>query len=109
MEPLTIQAAPRALLGRVSAVITTSWTLVLLIATALAGYIDSTVLNHFHHVILGITFSSVDTLFTVAGILLIVSGVYFMRNLQGVTFSKETEDSVNVTKALELRNENAER
>ncbi len=106
MEPLTLQATPQMLLGRVSSVIVTSWTLALIIATAVAGYLDSTVFNHFHHVVLGITFHSVDTLFTNAGILLIVSGIYFRRNLRGITFSKETEFPVEITQELETGNEN---
>ena len=105
MEPLTLQATPRMLLGRVSSVTVTSWTLALIIATALAGYLDSTIFNHLHHVILGITFNSVDTLFTGAGVLLIISGIYFGRTLRGVTLTKEGEFSGGATQGLEIENE----
>jgi MFS family permease len=106
MEPLTLQATPRILLGRVSSVIVTSWTLTLIIATALAGYLASTVFNHFHRVFLGIPFHSVDTLFTGAGILLIVSGIYFRSNLRGVTLSKETKVFIETIQELETENKN---
>ncbi len=106
MEPLTLQATPRALLGRVSSVIVTSWTFALIVATAVAGYLDSTVFSHFHHVILGITFSSVDTLFTGAGILLIISGIYFWSNLQGVTLAKGTEFPIDTAQEMEIGGEN---
>ena len=78
----------------------------MIIATAIAGYLDSTVFNHFHHVVLGITFSSVDTLFTGAGILLIISGIYFRSNSRDVTLSKGIELPVDTTQELETGNEN---
>ena len=98
-EPITMHVTPPELLGRVSSVVITSWSVALIFSTAIAGYLDAS-LNHFHTTFLGFTFGPVDTLFTGAGILLIISGFYSTINFWNTSltakplqdFTKKSEE-----------------
>lgn len=81
LEPLLLQNTPGAYVGRVFAVLTPCWTLAYVIAVALAGYIEGTLLRHFHVTISGIVFGPIDSIFLGTGILVIVGGIYAMLSL----------------------------
>src|SRR5262249_55714965 len=76
--PLVLHAAPRAFVGRVSAVINPLSALASVLSMALAGALDSTVLRGLRVQLLGLTFGPVDTIFSAAGVLAVLGGVYAM-------------------------------
>ena len=79
--PLVLKATPRELVGRVAAILNPSPTLASLVSISLAGYLASTVLRGWHANILGITFGTIDTILSGAGILLVLAGLYLLKNL----------------------------
>jgi len=79
--PLLLRATPKELLGRISALFNPLSTVALLLGTATAGYLDSLLSGHFHVTFAGLTFGPVDTIFTGAGLLLLVAGLYAMLSL----------------------------
>ncbi|HEY7851104.1 MAG TPA: MFS transporter [Ktedonobacterales bacterium] len=81
--PLLLRETPERLIGRVSSLLTPLATVATLAGAALAGYLDSNALQHFSASILGMTFGPVDTIFCVAGALILASGVYAMLGLRG--------------------------
>jgi MFS family permease len=82
--PLLLRETPERLVGRVSSLLTPLNTGATLIGAALAGYLDSSLLQHFSAHLFGMTFGPVDTIFCVAGALILVSGAYAMIGLRGV-------------------------
>ena len=82
--PIVLDVTPRELVGRVIGILQPIITLASLVAIALAGYLDSTVLNGFHLTVYGIQFHAVDTIFLAAGVLLLLGGLYAAIMLRGV-------------------------
>jgi len=82
--PLLLRATPRALLGRVSSVITPAVNGATLVGAALAGYLDSKALHHLHLTALGTTFGPVDSIYLVAGLLVVASAFVVMVGLRGM-------------------------
>jgi MFS family permease len=80
--PLVLKVTPRNLIGRVAAIMNPTSTLAMLISSVLGGYLASTVLVGLHTTILGTTFGPIDTIFTGAGVLIVLAGFYLMRNLR---------------------------
>lgn len=74
--PIIYQVTPRALLGRVSAILNPVATLASLLSAALAGYLDGVVLRNFHPTVAGVHFGPVDTIFAVSGILTILGALF---------------------------------
>jgi Na+/melibiose symporter-like transporter len=87
--PLLLHVTPRALIGRVSAILSPVLTLMSLLATALAGYLASTVLAGLHDTIFGVTFGTYDTLIGAGGVLCVLGGLYGARSLRGVRLEGE--------------------
>lgn len=85
LVPLRLQVTPRELIGRASSIDGPVVMLSSLLATALAGYLESVVLRNFHTTLLGLRFGSVDTLLLGAGVLVVLSGVYAMVNLRRIS------------------------
>ncbi len=83
--PLLMRATPRALLGRVSAILQPAVTVASLASIALAGYLASTVLHDFSATILGVTFGSLDTIFGAAGLLILLGALVAYLGLRRVT------------------------
>jgi MFS family permease len=81
MITLVIQVAPRDFVGRVLSVFTSLYGLAYICATMLAGYLDSTLLRHFHAVVLHITFGPIDSMIASIGIIAIIGGVYAIGTL----------------------------
>jgi MFS family permease len=74
--PLVLNATPRALIGRVVAVLQPAISLASLLSMVVAGYLASTVLHGFHGSWLGVRWGTIDTIFAAAGLLVIASGIY---------------------------------
>lgn len=85
--PLLLHATPRHLIGRISALLNPITTVATLLGSAAAGYLDSVLLQHFHIVLLHVSLGPVDTIFTIAGLLLLISGIYAMVSLRGETIN----------------------
>jgi MFS family permease len=93
ITPLMWHVTPEAFVGRVAAIFTPVTTLASLLSIALSGYLDSTLLRGFHAAIFGVSFGPVDTLFTAAGLLILLGGLYAMRNLRGVRLRNATDSA----------------
>jgi MFS family permease len=79
--PLLLQATPKHLVGRISALLNPVTTVATLLGSAVAGYL-AVQLQHFHLVLFALSFGTIDTIFTIAGLLLLISGIYAMVSLQ---------------------------
>jgi predicted MFS family arabinose efflux permease len=79
--PLYFRVTPREVLARTTAVRVSVVSVAGLIGAAIAGYLDSTILSNLHVTVLGIVFSSVDTIIFVGALLVIIGGLYAMRNV----------------------------
>jgi MFS family permease len=89
IDPLILHVTKREFVGRVMAVILPSINLASIVSIALAGLLASTLLHGFHSTLLGVTFGPIDTIFTGAGILVILGGLYAMLNLRGIHLAGE--------------------
>lgn len=87
--PLILHVTPRELVGRVASVFGPIMALFGMLSTALAGYLASTALYHFHATVLGIALGPIDTIFAAGGVLAILAGLHGMRNLRGVRLAGE--------------------
>ncbi|HZC05264.1 MAG TPA: MFS transporter [Ktedonobacterales bacterium] len=81
--PLLLRETPARLVGRVASLLTPLSTVATLAGAALAGWLDSGPLAGFSTNAFGMTFGPVDTIFCVAGALILGSGVYAMLGLRG--------------------------
>jgi MFS family permease len=86
--PLILHAARREFVGRVMAVLLPMMNLASIVSIALAGVLASA-LHDFHAALLGVTFGPIDTIFTGAGVLVVLGGFYAMVNLRGVHLAGE--------------------
>lgn len=87
--PIILHVTRHDMIGRFISIFTPITTLASMLSIALAGYLDSSVLQNFHEVWLVFTFGPVDTIFTVAGAMAILSAVYIIFALRG--FSMDTQ------------------
>jgi MFS family permease len=76
--PLILRATPQHLLGRVTSLFNPSATLAMLVGAAVAGAMDSALATRLQGSFAGLSFGAVDSIFTVAGLLLLISGLYAM-------------------------------
>ncbi len=72
------------LAGRVSSILQPTITVASLLSAAIAGALASTVLHDVHASIFGINIGPIDTIFTGAGILGLLGGLYAMLNLHNL-------------------------
>lgn len=86
--PLIWQFTPKQLVARVRSVVYPSIYMVIMLASALAGFLASTVFYPLHVHIFGTTLGRVDILFTIAGILSCCSGFYAYIRLRNTTIRK---------------------
>lgn len=76
MAPLLLAAASPAYRGRVVAVFQPLTQLASMLAAALSGWLAGSVLQDFAGSVAGIRFGTVDTIFAVSGLIVVLSGVY---------------------------------
>jgi Na+/melibiose symporter-like transporter len=93
LGPLVLQATPREFLGRVSAVMQPSLSAVRLISVVLVGFLASSVLRGFHAHLLALSFDPVIAIFSGAGILILIAGVYAMISLRGISVQPATPET----------------
>ncbi|HEY7124280.1 MAG TPA: MFS transporter [Ktedonobacterales bacterium] len=89
--PLYFRVTPRDVLARTTAVRVSVAALAGLVGTTLAGYLDSTILINLHVNAFGVVFSSVDTIILAGGVLVVIGGLYAMRNVHGAPSLSETQ------------------
>jgi MFS family permease len=77
IAPLMIKTIPREYLGRVFAVVAPAGRLGSIVSILLASALVSTVLRNLHATIAGLHVGRIDIVFTVAAVIITLSGVYF--------------------------------
>ncbi len=98
LGPLVLGATPANMLGRINSVLNPLLYLSSVLSSAIAGFLASTVLRGFHAEILGMRFTTVDTIFAVAAVLMLLAGLVAARALSGllVRVPEESADGVAV-------------
>ncbi|HEU0239365.1 MAG TPA: MFS transporter [Micromonosporaceae bacterium] len=76
IAPLLLNSAPREYLGRVIAVFNPINQAASMISIVVAGWLASTALLHFHADIAGLHMGRIDLIFSIAGVLIVASGIY---------------------------------
>lgn len=84
-SPFLFYATPQKLLGRVSAIFSPVSQVAEVFSAALATSLAAIMLRKMHLTLLDITFGPLDTIFTIAALLIIASGLYAMLNTRGIT------------------------
>jgi MFS family permease len=101
--PLFLHVTPPPFIGRAYAVFAPAISIAEVLSIVLAGYLDSTMLRHFHATVLGIILGPVDTIFTVTGLCVLGGGIYALVRLRGVQLAQEAApdgDTVEETSPL---------
>ena len=76
--PLILKVTPREFIGRVVSVLNPFATIASLLSITLAGYLASTLLRGLHSTLFGFSIGPIDTIFTFAGLLIILGGSYVL-------------------------------
>ncbi|NEE21930.1 MFS transporter, partial [Streptomyces sp. SID7499] len=76
MAPLLLSAASAEYRGRVVAVFQPMTQLAAMVAAALSGWLAGTVLHGFDGSVAGLRFGPIDTIIAVAGLCILLSGLY---------------------------------
>jgi MFS family permease len=90
ITPLLLLVTPRALVGRVMAILTPVINVANLAGMALSGYLASVTLVDFHAEALGFTFGPVDTIFLAGGVIALLGGVYCALRLRSAVIERES-------------------
>jgi hypothetical protein len=88
LTPILLRAVPREFLGRVSGILTPVQYLASMVAALASGWLASTVMRNFHLSIGPVNLGRIDTIFSVAGVVVLAGGVYAGLALRG---SRPTE------------------
>jgi MFS family permease len=76
ISPMLLSAAPREYMGRMIAVFNPVNQGASVVSVAIAGWLASTVLQGFHGSVAGVHVGRIDIIFSVAGLLILLSGAY---------------------------------
>lgn len=76
MTPLLLDVTPPQYLGRMIAVFNPINQLASMVSVVVAGWLASTALHGFSATVAGMHFGPIDTIFAVAGILIVLAGGY---------------------------------
>jgi MFS family permease len=76
LTPLLLQATPKQYLGRMMAVFDPINMSASMISVIVGGWLASTVLRDFHGSVLGVHVGRIDIIFSVAGLLIVLGGIY---------------------------------
>ncbi|QBD77471.1 MFS transporter [Ktedonosporobacter rubrisoli] len=74
--PILLKETPRSFIGRVSSIMNPLATIGTLISVSGAGYVSGILLEHFHLEVFGFTFGPVDTIYTISGIIIALTGIF---------------------------------
>jgi hypothetical protein len=80
--PILLAAVPRALIGRVFALVQPIASIAGIISTAGAGYLATSVLSGFHAQIGSVRIGTYDTIFSLAGVVVLAGGVFAVLSLR---------------------------
>lgn len=81
--PLMLSVTPNHFLGRIMSIFSSINRVAYTLSVLLVGFSDSILLHGFHYVIFAVNIGPIDTIFTVVGILAIISGFYTLYNMKG--------------------------
>jgi MFS family permease len=87
--PLMLSVTPRALIGRVNAILNPAMAVANLAGTALAGYLAGSVLPGFSASAFDMNFGPIDTIFSGAGLVVLLGAVYCALTLRTKTVERE--------------------
>jgi MFS family permease len=76
LTPILLRAVPRELLGRVAGILTPVQYAASMVAALVAGWLASTALHDFHMTFGPVTLGRIDTIFTAAGLIVLIGAVY---------------------------------
>jgi MFS family permease len=76
MTPVTLKLIPQRLFGRVLSAYATFSQGTQMLSVALSGWLASSVMLHFHAAPFGVHVGPIDSILTVAGVLIVASGIY---------------------------------
>ena len=76
LTPILLRAVPRELLGRIAGILTPVQYTASMVAALGAGWLASTALRDVHITVGPVTFGRIDTIFTAAGLIVLVGAVY---------------------------------
>jgi MFS family permease len=103
ISPLLLLVTPRALVGRMVAILTPAINVASLAGMGLAGYLASVTLVDFREEALGFTFGPVDTIFMAGGLIALLGGVYCALRLRSAVIEREhVHEEPEATAAPEL-------
>lgn len=85
VNPMMLRITPKHLIGRVATVMNPLVNVASIASMALAGFLASTVLRRVHVVVAGVTFSWIDVIFGVGGLLMVAAGLASVKPLQEST------------------------
>jgi len=94
LTPVLLKAVPQSHLGRVVAVIGPAQQVAALAGVAASGWLASSVLRGLDVSIAGIHFGRIDSVFTVAGLIVAAGGLYAMTALRFADHTEETDGPV---------------
>jgi MFS family permease len=100
--PLVLRTTPGDLLGRVNAVLNPLVYLSSLLSMAVTSFVASTVLHDLDVVVGGVRFGRIDTIFSVAGLLMVAAGLAAARPLSRGVPTPATPDPVDRQPVLEV-------
>jgi len=92
INPLLLQVTPRAFVGRVGALLMPVIGVASMLSIVVSGALDSTVLHGFHAHLFGVTVGPIDTIFSAAGLLSVVGGLYAFLTLRRAPTVQPMED-----------------
>ena len=75
LGPLVLQATPRELRGRVMAIINPTVAMAQIAGTIIPAYLASTVFSTFHQDVLGFTFTTYDTIFSIGALITLIGAL----------------------------------
>jgi MFS family permease len=82
LGPLMLKVTPHELIGRVVSILNPLTVLASLLATPLVGYLAGSVLHSWHTTLFNLTFGPLDTILLVAGLTILLAGIYLFKSLQ---------------------------
>jgi MFS family permease len=83
-SPIMMHATPREFMGRVMSVFMPITSLTTVLSTAAIGYLASVMLTGFQVTLFGVLFGPLDTIFIVAGVIVIIGGAYALVKMRGI-------------------------
>lgn len=91
--PIALATVPREMLGRSLGTLNPLGMVASLISVSLSGYLASSLFRNIQGSFLGIAFGPIDTIFTIAALLFLVSGLYALIQLRSLPTASSGENA----------------